>query len=124
MSRPAGDSGSAVVEFVAVSALLTLVFLGVLQLALALHVRSTLIDCASEGARYGGLADRSPQDGAQRTRDLVAMSLGQGYRAQVSASTTTLDGSPVVEVRVSTALPAVGLWGPADLTVVGHGLRE
>ena len=48
--------------------LLTLLATGVLQLAVVLHVRATLVDCASEGARLGALADRSPADGAARTR--------------------------------------------------------
>lgn len=41
------------VDFVLVSVLLTALFLAVVQLALALHVRTTLQACAAEGARYG-----------------------------------------------------------------------
>ena len=66
LARCRGDSGSAVVDFVLVGALLTLVFVGVVQLAVVLHVRNTLVDCASEGARFGALADRTPDDGAAR----------------------------------------------------------
>lgn len=54
-----GDRGSAPVEFVLVGALLTLLTVSVLQFALALHVRSTLIDAAAEGARHAALADSS-----------------------------------------------------------------
>ncbi len=113
------------VDFVAVSTLVTLVFLGVIQLSLVLHVRNTLVDCASEGARYGGLADRSPADGVARTRELIGMSLSPRYAEDVTASTRTIDGVVVVEVRVDAPLPAVGLLGPAQaITVIGHGVQE
>ena len=119
------DEGSAVVDFVAVSALVTLVFLGVVQLALVLHVRNTLVDCASEGARYGGLADRTPADGAARTRQLIALSLSSRYADDVSAMTRTVDGVTVVEVQVESPLPVVGLFGPArGISVTGHGVQE
>ena len=45
------DRGSAVVEFALVTPLLLLVALAVLQVTLALHVRSTLTAAAAEGAR-------------------------------------------------------------------------
>ena len=51
-----GDRGSAVVEFALVTPLLLLVALAVLQITLALHVRSTLTAAAAEGARAGALA--------------------------------------------------------------------
>lgn len=123
--RPGPDAGSAVVDFVLVSALTTILFAGVLQLALTLHVRSTLVDCAAEGARYAALADRTPEDGADRTRDLIAMSLNPGFAQEVVARAVTVDGVPVVEVEVTAALPVLGLLGPSGtLTVDGHALEE
>lgn len=122
---PATDEGSAVVEFVSVVGLLTLLFLAVLQLALVTHVRNTLVDCASEGARYGGLSDRTASDGANRTRDLIAASLGERYASDVSADVVTHDGLAVVEVQVTAPVPVVGLLGTGDtVTVRGHGLLE
>lgn len=119
-----GQGGSAVVDLVLVGALTTLLFASVLQLALALHVRSTLVDCAAEGARYGALADRTPADGAQRTRDLVSMSLDDSFAEQVSAQATTVDGLAVVRVEITAPLPVLGLLGPGTLTVDGHALQE
>lgn len=119
------DSGAAVVDFVLVGALLTLVFLGVVQLGVVLHVRNTLVDCASEGARYGAFADRSPADGAQRTRELIAMSLSAGYAGDVRAGHADVAGLRTVEVTVSAPLPLIGLFGPSrTLTVSGHGVEE
>lgn len=107
-----------------VGALTTLLFAAVLQLGLVLHVRATLVDCAAEGARYGALADRSPADGAQRTRDLIALSLSPGYARDVTAEATVLDGLDVVRVEVTAPLPVLGLLGPSTLDVDGHALRE
>jgi len=109
---------------VLVGALTTLLFAAVLQLGLVLHVRATLVDCAAEGARYGALADRSPADGAQRTRDLIALSLSPGYARDVTAEATVLDGLDVVRVEVTAPLPVLGLLGPSTLDVDGHALRE
>lgn len=125
MPRRERDHGSAVVDFVLIGALTTVLFAGVVQLALALHVRATLVDCAAEGARYGALADRTPADGAQRTRDLIEMSLHPSFAEQVTADLVVEDGLELVEVRVSAQLPLVGLLGPGGtLTVDGHALRE
>jgi hypothetical protein len=121
---PRPERGSAVVDVVLIGALTTLLFGSVLQLALALHVRSTVIDCAAEGARYGALADRSPAAGAQRTRDLIAMSLSPGFAEQVAARNTELDGVSVIEVEVTTPLPLLGLVGPTAMTVHGHAWAE
>ncbi len=123
--RPTGDTGSAVVDFALVGGLVTLMFVGVIQLAVVLHVRNTLVDCASEGARYGGLADRSPAQGAARTRELIALSLSSRYAEDVTAGSTLVDGVPVVEVRVSAPLPVIGLLGPGSgISVAGHGVDE
>jgi hypothetical protein len=123
--RCRGDSGSAVVDFVLVGALLTLVFVGVVQLAVVLHVRNTLVDCASEGARFGALADRTPADGAARTRELIGLSLSPRYADDVTATTTSVDGVAVVQVRVRSPLPVIGLLGPSrGLDLTGHGVQE
>lgn len=119
------DSGAAVVDFALVGALVTLVFLGVVQLATVLHVRNTLVDCAAEGARFGALADRSPAEGAQRTRELILTALSPRYAERVTAGTATAAGLQTVEVTVEAPLPVIGLLGPAGgITVTGHGLVE
>ena len=119
------DAGSAIVDFVLVAGLVTLLFVGVVQLALVQHIRNTLTDCASEGARVGALADRGPADGAARARELVRMSLAPRYAEDVEADDVVIDGIEMVEVRVIAPLPLVGLLGPGGaLTVRGHAVRE
>ena len=119
------DHGSAVVDFVLVGALITVLFAAVLQLTLAQHVRNTLVDCAAEGARYAALADREPQDGVDRARMLIEADLSAAYAEDVTARRTDLDGLDVIEVQVTAPLPVAGLLGPnRSLTVVGHALVE
>lgn len=120
-----GDAGMAVVESTLVLIVLVVLFLGVLQVGFALHVRNTLTACAAEGARYGANADRTPADGAQRTRELIDGALGSEYAADVTASLDLSTGVPVVVVEVDATLPVLGPLGPSTAVVVrGHALEE
>ena len=117
--------GSAVVDFVLVGGLLTMLFVSLLQVALVLHVRNILIDCATEGARYGALADRDADSGADRTRELIAADLSVRYAQAVTSGVIDQGGVPVLEVRVTAPLPVAGLVGIGRvLTVSGHSVLE
>lgn len=108
-----------------VSVLLVTVLLGVLQLALALHVRNTVVDAAGEGARYGALAGSSPGAGAERTRELVATALHPRFGQDVRGQVVHRDGLEVVEVTVRAPLPVLGLLGPSGtLTASGRAVLE
>jgi Flp pilus assembly protein TadG len=120
-----GERGAAIAEFALVSALLAALVLGVLQLALALHVRNTLIDAAAEGARYAALLDATPRDGEQRTRALIAAALTPEYARDVRAAQRPSADGPIVEVSVRATLPVLGLLGPAGaLEVTGRAPVE
>ncbi|MCC5783796.1 pilus assembly protein TadE [Kocuria sp. CCUG 69068] len=121
---PSGtDRGSAVVEYVMVAGLVAMIFAATLQLALALHVRNTLIDAAAAGARYGTLADRSPEDGVERTRRIVTGALGPRYAQDVVATTAAVGELRTLEITVVSPLPVVALFGPPDsLEVRGHAV--
>jgi hypothetical protein len=100
-------------------------FLAIMQVALVLHVRNSLVAAASEGARYGATVDRGPPDGAQRTRELIESSLADRFADDVTASQTRVDGYPGVVVDVNAGVPTLGLWGPAiTLHVSGHAVEE
>ena len=119
------ESGSAVVEFVFVGILLTFVTLGVLQLGLALHVRNTVQDAASEGARWGALIDSTPADGVQRTKELITTAVGEQYAQDVSVSSQQWMGAPATVITVKAPLPMIGLWGPSSsMEVSGHAVTE
>ena len=116
--------GSAAVDFVLVSALLTLMFVGVLQLALALHVRNTLVDAAGEGARYGALVGRDGSDAEDRTEQLIASALSDRLAQDVTAATEQIGGVQTVVVTVRAPLPVMGLVGPRTLELSGHAVDE
>lgn len=120
-----GDAGAAVVDFTMVGALLTVLFLGVLQLGLALHVRNTLTAAAAEGARYAANADREPGDGIAWTRELVSATLSPAYAQDVAGGLEDVDGAPTVFIEVRARLPVIGLLGPdRGIVVRGHALDE
>ena len=113
------------VEFTLVSALVSLVFLAVVQLAVVVHVRNTLVDCAGDGARFGALAGNGPQFAVQRTRQLVTADLSARYAQDISAGTEDVGGVPTVVVRVRAPLPVIGLFGAGSgLSVAGHAMAE
>lgn len=105
--------------------LLTGLFLGVLQLGVALYVRNTLIWCASEGARVAARAAASDQDGQQRTRELITAALSASYAKDIRVSRTQLDGMTTVVVVVAAPAPVLGLIGPDQrLLATGRALQE
>ena len=128
LRRPAldgEDRGSALVEFVLVGVLLTALFLVLLQLGLALHVRNTLLASAAEGARYAANADRSREDGEAVTRQLIRDSLADSFADGVTSGFETVDGMQTVYVQVEATLPVLGLLGPSRaIRVRGHALEE
>jgi Flp pilus assembly protein TadG len=119
------DRGSAIVEFTLVGVLLTVLFLALLQLGLALHVRNTLVASAAEGARYAANADRTPADGEEVTRALIRDALADSFADRVTSGFETVGGVPTVYVDVDATLPLVGLLGPSrGIRVRGHALEE
>ena len=119
------SEGSAAAEFVLVGALLTVTALSVLQLGLALFVRNTVLDAASEGARFGALVGNTPADGAQRAADLITTALGPSYATDVSASVGDFLGAPSAVVTVHAPLPLIGLIGIDNgIEVTGHAALE
>jgi Flp pilus assembly protein TadG len=124
-TSPARDDGSAVVEFVFVSALLMFLVLAIVQLTLVLHIRNTVQDAAAEGARWAALADSSLAEGQERARALITASVGAQYARDISIDYAMWLGHPATVVTVRSPLPLLGLWGPANsLEVSGHAARE
>lgn len=109
-----------------VAALLLFVVLAVLQIAIALYVRNTLIASASEGARFGARADAAPGDGVARTGTLITSALNPSFATDISARTTTTPGGVrVVVVTVVAPLPFFGPLGPGDgFNVQGRAFSE
>ena len=106
------EKGAAVVDFALVMPVLLVVFLLVFQLGLALHVRNTLLACATEGARAGARMEATPEDGVARTAELISGALSPNYASDFTATTTSVGGVAVVEVTVRAPIPVIGLLGP------------
>lgn len=119
------ESGSSPVEFVLVGTLLTLLTLAVLQFGLTVYVRNVVHDAAVEGAHHAALADTPLRDGAERTRAIVARTVGADYATDVHVDETTALGGPAVRISVRTTLPLVGLLGmPRLMEVTAHAPVE
>jgi Flp pilus assembly protein TadG len=125
MTSAARQRGAAVVDFVVVVVVLTPLVVGLLQVALVLHVRATLAAAASEGARYAATADRGPAAGVARTRSQISDAIAGRFAQQVSVEQAPVDGLPGVVITVTAEVPALGLAGPAvRFSVSGRAVEE
>jgi len=113
-----------VVEFAVVVPLLVLLVLAVVQVGLALHVRSTLQSAAAEGARVASVSGGDPELARRRIEQSLAQSFADGVVESVSVRSVRSGGLAATEVEIRARLPLVGLLGPAALVVRGHSLDE
>lgn len=119
------ERGSAVVEFVLVGALLTMLTLGVLQLGFAIYVRNVVHDAAVEGAYHAALADVPEAEGAARAGELIARAVGDAYGHEASVTTAVVGGTESAVVTVRATLPLAGLLGlPRALEVSARAPLE
>lgn len=118
------DSGSAVVEFALVTPVLLVVVLAIVQVILAVHVRSTLTAAAAEGARAAALAGSSLAVGERRTQEVLDDALGGQAATGITARYVNVGTAPAIRVQVTARLPLIGLLGPEALVVDGHALAE
>lgn len=103
-----------------VAALLALLFLAVLQIAGMIHVRNTLIDAASTGARFGALADRSAEDGVARTEQLIGGSISDRYAQEVSYEYIEEPEGRTFRITVGAHVPVLVIGpGVGELEVTG-----
>lgn len=123
--RPRAERGAAVVDFVLVLVVLVPLVLGILQVALVMHVRNTLASAAAEGARYAATQGATSGDGVARTRQQVDGAIAGRYADDVTVRRVVVGGVPTIEVVVHASVPALGLGGPSvDLVVEGHAVQE
>lgn len=118
------DEGNASVEFALVAPLLMLIGIAVLQLMLALHIRTVITSAAIEGARVGALVGSDLVTAEQRTREVLLTNIAGTTVANVHASRTTLSGVPMIAVQVDAELPLLGVYGPTTMSLTGHAYVE
>jgi hypothetical protein len=117
------DEGAAVVEFVLISGLLLMLFLGVVQVGLVLHMRNVITANAAEGARYAANAGVDPSAGGPRADALTARSLSS--RVAGSIRCTGASDGDLVAVSCDGQLPLSFLpIGSVHLHAVGHAMKE
>lgn len=106
--------------------LLLVLFMGIFQLGLVLHVRNVMTAAAADGARYAANADRSDADGVARAREGLRMALP----GRLASAMTVLAGPDptdpgVVEVTITGPAPLLlTALAPIQITVHGHALSE
>lgn len=127
------ENGSEPASFALIMPLFLVLVLGITQLALALWVRTSLIDAAGAAAR-SAIFSNNPQLVAEETvRQALSSTVGAEYvqhvevnhvnLATVSGAYSTADVD-ALEVRVTAPMPVVGLFGAGKMTVSGHAVIE
>ncbi len=119
------DSGSAVVDFVMVGALVITVFVALLQVTLGVYARNVLTDAAGDGARRAALVGGTEAEARQRVQVLSDAALRRGYVDTVTVSRVPSGELMIVEVTVTAPFPVLGLFGPGGtLRATGHAVDE
>ena len=124
-----GERGSAVVDFVLVSMLITMLLLAVLQVAVYVHVRNVVTASAQAGARYAANADVDSSVGAERTLEVVADATSRQTANGLSCSSAEevdKTGLTLVVVRCSGSVPSLlaALGNLLPLEVTGRAVKE
>ena len=118
------DEGSAVAEFALITPLLLFVVLGILQVTLALFVRTSLIAAAEEGARGAALAGSDMDFGQQRAAQLARSSVAGVGVTDITGRLIAIDGAPAVEMVITAELPLIGFFGPLPMQITGRAIVE
>jgi hypothetical protein len=101
-----------------------LVALAVLQLMLAIHVRSVVTSAAIKGARVAALVDGDLTRAESRTRSILESNIAGAAVRSISASQVTEGDNKMFAVVVETELPLIGFYGPTSMKLTGHALAE
>ncbi len=113
------------VDFVLILLVLLPLVIGILQLALVLHVRNTLASAAAEGARHAAVVGSSPAAGRGKVEELISGALSADFVRTVSVAPDSVGGAPGFEAVVEAEIPVLGLGGPAvHVRVTGHAVAE
>lgn len=115
----------AIVDFVLVLGILLPLFLGILQLALVLHVRNTLASAAAEGARYAATWEATPEDGVAKAEEQFAGVVSGEFASEPRIELVDIGGAPAYRLTIDVTVPALGLGGPGvSFQVTGNAVIE
>jgi TadE-like protein len=120
-----GEDGAAIVDFVLVLIILLPLFLGILQLALVLHVRNTMASAAAEGARYAATWQSTPQDGIDKAREQIEGVVSASFASEPVIEVVDVHGAPAYRMTIDVTVPTLGLGGPeVSFQVSGNAIIE
>lgn len=102
--------------------LLLIVFLGVAEVALLLHVRDVVTADAAEGARYEANAGAEQGSGASRALALMGTTLANGTRRQLTCASSRVADVVAVTCGGRLSLPFLPL--DVKLSQTAHALLE
>lgn len=102
------ETGNAVAAFVLIIPLVLFVFVSLISLVYALHIRFLAEDAVFEGAKAGALSGGDTSLAESRTRDALVTVFGQEYCSSPDIASRIL---PDRSIEVSLHCPAQeGLW--------------
>ena len=98
---------------------------GILQLALVLHVRNTLASAAGEGARRAAVAGSSADAGKATVHEMLGGPLSHDFVRSVDVHPAVVGGAPGYEAVVEADVTVLGVGGPpVHIRVLGHAVAE
>ncbi len=119
------EEGGAVVDFVLLSVPLLLLAVSTMGIALTSYSRAVLIDAATEGSRFAGLADQDLASGILKARQIVSLTLGPKFPISISGTEFNSGPHRSVEIVIETSLASIGLLsGFEDISVRGGAVVE
>ncbi len=123
--RPySSDQGSAPLQFVVALPIFVLISVTIIQLVLVLHIKATLTEAATEGARAAALAGSSPARGVARVNAALAGDISRSAVSSVTIRPRTISGTQLLETTIQARIPIMGVLGTVNLVVRGHALAE
>lgn len=125
MNHQRNERGAAVPEFVLILLVLIPVVAGLVHVALVMHVRNTVTSAASDGARSGAARGATTEHAVARTQELITAAIATPFAEDVQAQQVLVDGVPMMQVRVRTQVPALGIAGPStEVRAVAHAILQ
>jgi hypothetical protein len=103
--------------------------MGIIQVAVYLHIRNVAAASAAEGARYAANADVPPEQGAVRAHEILARGLGAKTASHLrctGGSGAAPDTVRMSAVRCSGSIPVffVPVGGVLRVDVTSHAVEE
>jgi hypothetical protein len=101
-----------VIEFVLLSAPMTLLSITVVSTALMGFSKAVITDSIIEGARFAALADQSPQAGCDRARKLIFESIAKSVDVQLACQTQEIQNASYSLVEARVKLSSISFFLP------------